>query len=385
MIAHARLSASGAHRWMNCPGSISLEEGLPDQSSEYADYGTAAHDLASGHLVNPTLDLEDSLGRKIKVNKKEIEVDHEMIDGVQVYLDYCNAYRGERLIENKVWFDRWVPGGFGTADFIAIEKDIISLVDLKFGKGVRVDAEDNPQLILYALGTLRTYAFLDNFKNFRLVIVQPRLDYISEWEISIDELLAWGEKLKVAAHLVDKEDPPFNPGEKQCKFCKAKSSCKALAEFNLSLATEEFGTWTEDLETKDAKTLTNNEISFILKNSALLKDWLSSVDSLAFSKMNRGETIPDFKLVQGKSNRIWKDEEKAEKELKKFELKKDEIFISKIISPAKAETLLKKKKFNKEKIKELDFVIEKPMGKPTLAVFSDKRPAIEPEILKDFQ
>lgn len=385
MTEHARLSASGAHRWMECPGSVHLEEGLPDVTTEYAEYGTAAHDLASEHLLNPKLQLEDSLGKKIKVGKKEIEVDQEMIDGVQVYLDYCRSYKGFWLVESRVCFDKWVPGGFGTGDFADIDFDCVTSVDLKFGKGVQVDAPKNPQGILYLLGILNTYSFLGNFKKLKIVIVQPRLDHISEWEISIEELLIWGEKIKEHAKAVEQEDPPFNPGEKQCKFCKAKSSCKALAEFNFSLAAEEFGVWTDDMETKDPRKLSNDEISFILKNSALFKDWLSSIDSLAFSKLNRGENIPDFKLVQGKSNRIWKNEKKAEKALKKFKLILTEIFTKKIISPAQAETLLKKKKFKKEQIKKLDSVINKPKGKITLASIKDKRPALEPEIFTDFK
>ena len=174
MSAHATLFASGSKQWIACLGSVRLEEQFPDVENEYSLYGSNAHKLAEYCLANG-LDAHDH-----SIGELDIEVDDEMIAGVQEYLDYVGSLKGECFIEQRVDFSPWVPEGFGTADFICIGDNTLTVVDLKFGKGVKVFAEDNTQEILYALGAWHEYGFMFDIETIKIVIVQPRLDHIDE-------------------------------------------------------------------------------------------------------------------------------------------------------------------------------------------------------------
>ena len=374
-MEHAKLSASGSARWINCPGSVLAEEGIPNTSSVYAEEGTAAHELAERCL---------SSGKDAESYSNEIingfVVDKEMMDNVQQYLDYVRSYldsKTELIVEKRVDFSDWVPGGFGTSDAVAL-KPLVKAVhnfDLKYGKGVPVQVENNTQEMLYSLGVIKDYDVFDEYEEFHLHIVQPRLNHFDEWVITKEQLLQFAKFVKERAELALTEDAPRIPGEKQCQWCRAKD-CKALAEHNLSVVIEDFEGLESDMEVKDMADLTNDEIATLLPQLDLLINWAKGMKEHAANKLFDGEKIPGYKVVEGRSIRKWSDESEAEKVLR-TKLKVSEIFSKKLITPTQAEKLLGKGN------PLLDRVVTKPEGKPTLAPLSDKRPALT-DISNDF-
>jgi len=202
MTPHAKLSASGSKRWINCPGSVKLEEQFPDVENEYALYGTEAHKLAE-FCLDHHLDAHE-----YPKDRHGIEVDDEMIAGVQEYLNYVRSLEGECFIEQRVDFSPWAPGGFGTADCIRVTDNTLTVVDLKFGKGVQIFVEDNTQGILYALGAWHEYGFLYDIETIKIIIVQPRLDHIDEWEIDLQDLKIWGDVIRERAEIALSENAP---------------------------------------------------------------------------------------------------------------------------------------------------------------------------------
>lgn len=373
--AHAKLSASGSARWLSCPASIRMEQDLPEgESSEAAREGTAAHELADWCLTN---------GKDTK-HYKETEIDGftvagEMAEKVQEYVDYCRNLPGEHFTEQRVDFSEWVEDGFGTSDFIAIDGTTCNVVDLKYGKGVRVFAEENSQAKLYGLGVLFKYGFIfDEIETFVLTIHQPRLDHIDEWEISKDELLAWAEYVRVRAALCNDEDAPFGASEKACQWCPVSDTCKARAEWALSIAISEFDEITDDLELIDVDHLTNEEIAVLLPQVKGLVAWANSLQGTALAALERGEDIDGHKLVAGRSSRKWKDADDAEKALRKTKMKVSEILIKTMVTPAQAEKIIGKKH------SVMTDHVNKIAGKDTIAPLSDKREAIQVSFKDDF-
>lgn len=403
MAAHAKLSASGSSKWMNCPGSITLENNLSNVSSEFAAEGTAAHEVATECLINK-VPARNYLGEKINVEGYEFEVTHEMVGAVQQYLDFCNGLEGDyEWIEERVEYTDWVPEGFGTSDHINIQVlhnshgydcHVINVTDLKYGKGVKVYADHNSQAMIYGLGVLQSFGHLFAFHDTDIVncvIVQPRLDHIDEFKISVGDLRAWAEKeVKPKAKEALGDNPTFHPGEKQCRFCLAKASCRALAADSLKTAFSDFseigadfgcGTYT----LRDSAKLTNKEIGDLMGLIPLMLVWGNSIEGYAFDELNNGRAVPNYKLVTGKKGNkafIEKDEQKLFDALDNVGLTADDVITEKVKTPTQLEKILKVRKAD---VKEFNKLWEQPKGKPTIAKESDKREAIQPQITQDFE
>lgn len=364
MTAHAKLSASGSHRWIACPGSVKAEEHLPNTSSIFADEGTAAHELAELCLLQGgnAFDWVDS---PLPENNATT-VTNEMAGFVQQYVDYVRLTKGERLIEQRVDFSHLVPEGFGTSDAIIIEQQTMSVVDLKYGKGIPVSAFENPQGLLYALGALNDYGNVYDIKTVNIVIVQPRLDHVDEWTLSVDDLKLWGERIKQAAERATGDNPPRAPGEKQCQWCKAKATCPALFQLTSDTLLSQF----EPLVLTMPDHLSDKQLADALGAKKLINAWLESVEALVAERLESGQEFKGYKLVEGRSNRAWVDEAAAAATLgETFE--ENELYERKFISPAKAEKLL-----GKAGAATLEPLVVKPQGAPTLVPDSDKRPSI---------
>lgn len=375
--AHALLSPSSAHRWMNCTASPRLEAGQPDQSSDYAIEGTLAHAYCARHL-------KTYLGLDHKAEDEEIaslndqyyspEMDEHTETYRAIVLEKFTAVKektpdAQLLVEARLDFSKYVPGGFGTGDAVIIADDVLDVNDFKYGKGVKVDAEYNPQMMIYALGAYEAYSFEYNIKRVRMTIIQPRLANLSTFEMSVDELLAWGRtKLMPAAKIASGRSGKTVPGE-WCQFCKVRGFCKALAQSCIDLAEKK----------KDPKLLTPEEIAeTVLPMIETVSTWLTGVKEYVLEQALDGTVYKGYKLVEGKSNRTISDP-KALKQLLNSAGYGDDV----IMRPAELRTLtdlekvVGKKPFSAlcaDYRKEHDAdIIFKPKGKPTLVPESDKR------------
>ncbi len=368
---HAKLSASGSSRWINCPPSVRLEEQFEDKTSIYAEEGTLAHELAELKL---RLELKEITKRTytLKFNKATKDnplYSKDMDDYVDVYKEICmEKYINSKetttdsiaAVEQRLDFSNYVPDGFGTGDFIVIADGTLEICDLKYGKGVPVSAENNSQMRLYALGAINKFSFLYDIEKVRMTIIQPRLNSISSDEISVNDLLKWAEEVvKPSAELAIKGEGEFKTGD-HCKFCKARSVCRARADENLELAKFEF---------KKSDTLSNDEISEILEKVDSLVKWASDVKEYALDKALEGQEYKGYKLVEGRSQRKWKDEKAVAKILI------DRGFLDNIIWTKKLTTIsnIERAIGKKETERLFKDLIDKPLGKPTLVPLSDKR------------
>lgn len=373
MTLHAKLSASGAHRWMNCPGSVAAESGRPDSSSIYAAEGTTAHALAEHCLVNGVAP-HSQIGNTFE----GIEVDNYMAEYVQHYVDYVKLFSGHHFYEVRVDFSTWVIDGFGTSDAIILDtkKKVIRVIDLKYGKGHQVDAENNKQAMLYALGALNDFGDYCDFETVEIAIVQPRMDHISEWSLSVSDLLAFGEQAKRACALALSPDAKRVPGESQCQWCKAKADCSELAQYTEAAILTRF----DDMNAttiRAVNTLTDVQLRQALDAKKLIIGWLDAVEQYVTDKLNNGETFEGYKIVEGRSLRQWRDESEAAQLLEQH-YDADKLYQRKFISVAQAEKLVGKK--NAAMLAEL---VVKPSGKPTLAPDTDKRKSLNTS-LDDF-
>lgn len=364
MIAHAKLSASGSARWLNCPGSVKAESEFKDLGSSFAQEGTAAHELADLCLKN-NHDPQSYYLNTIE----SVVVEQEMIDNIQGYISFVKSFSGEHFYEQRVDFSTWVPEGFGTSDAIVIQKDTVHVIDLKYGRGVPVDAENNTQGMLYALGVYNDFEFmLDSADKFVIHIYQPRIGNFSEWEISLKDLLKWGEWVKLQADLALSKDAERTPGDKQCQWCKAKATCKSLADYTKKIILSDFDDL-DNIESPDK--LNDKQIRLALENKNLIIGWLDAVEKHVTGVLLDGGKFDGFKMVEGRSVRKWQDESEAEKVMLSLR-SENEIYTKKLLSPTQAEKLLGKK--DKDKIKD---IVIKPSGKPTLVKESDKRKSID--------
>ena len=373
MAAHAKLSASGSHRWLVCPASVMAEQGLPESTSKFAHEGTAAHELAEA-VLKADGDCAPWIGTTLP--ETEWTVDQEMSDYVQEYVDFVRHHaQGNAFAayETRVYFSDWIPDGFGTCDALIIDGDTMHVIDLKYGKGIAVSPVENSQGMLYALGAYADMSKLTTIRRVMITIVQPRIadgDRAPQtWTIDVADLLKWGEWAKQRAEACLEPGADFVPGDKQCQWCKAKPTCKALATLTEQTVMAGFG----DISSPDALTpatrLNDEQIARVLRAKALISSWLDAVEDHVVERLTSGGTFPGYKMVAGKANRRWSDEAQAGAAL--FEMIGDAAYTQKLLSPAQAEKAL-----GKTRAQEIAEFVFKPQGSPTLVVESDPRPSV---------
>ena len=360
MGKHALLSASSSKRWLNCTPSARLETQFTDTGSIYAAEGTAAHALA-----------EHKLKRMMKRRSKRPVSDYdcdEMEECTDDYVSFIMEQVQEAkkscadpvvLIEQHLDYSRFVEGGFGTGDCVIVADGTLTVMDFKYGKGVAVDAQQNPQMLLYALGAMELFDAIYDIQQVRMVIFQPRLESVSVWEISIRELDTWvQDELVPKAKLAARGAGSFIPGD-WCRFCKARNQCRARAESFLKLAQMEF---------QPPALLTEEEIAEVLLVADELAKWAAEVYAFATDEaITHGKQWAGFKLVEGRSNRKYTDEEQVAEAVKAAGYK--DIYKKSLIGITEMERLLGKKKFAEV----LGGLVYKPKGRITLAAESDKR------------
>ena len=371
--AHALLSASGAHRWMVCTPSAKLEEGFPDTTSEAAREGTLAHELAElkarHYFYTPDFGKKKYTTRANKLKKEDLWKD-EMERYTDEYLDYLKVTALNLntapyvAIEQKLDLGNWIPEGFGTADCVMVYGNTVHVFDFKYGKGVQVDAEQNPQMMLYALGAYAAYKMLYPIEQICMTIIQPRIDHVSEWTCTLEELLSFGEKVKEKAALAIEGKGEYHPDEKACRFCRAKAQCRARSDFNVKKAFN-IGEMPPLISAEEAGQRLL-ELQDIVKYQKDLQEW-------ALSECLAGKDVPGWKAVEGRSVRDWSDMDAAFDKLIKSEMTMEEmLYEKKPLTLAQVEKLIGKKDFQ-DTVGE--FVVKKS-GKPTLVKESDKREAI---------
>lgn len=370
--AHAKLSASGASRWATCPGSVQMEDGIPDKESIYAQEGTLAHEMSElklKHYLDPKGFGKRKLNAAIKKLKENELYQAEMESYTDTYVDFIkekalsfpsNPYIE---IEKRVDFSRWVDGGFGTCDCVLIHGSTLSIIDLKYGKGVPVSSEQNEQLILYALGAYDAFNLIYNLDKIELNIVQPRINNFSTWEISLTELLLWGDYFKVQAEKALGGNGELVPSAKACKFCKARDICTARAENNLSLESE--------IKLKPNEIPKDKLYEYISRGEDIAK-WVADLKAYALDMCLKGEDVKGLKAVAGRTSRSWTNQDEAITKLIEGGIDEAIIYDKVPLTLAKLEKALGKQQFT-TLVGDLVVTSE---GKPTLVFENDKRPAI---------
>lgn len=354
-MSHALLSPSASHRWIECPPSVRLTEFMEDKPSAYADEGTLAHSIA-----------ENKLNNYLGYTDKSVKCEYTSMDE---YTDDYVAFVAEQMrvlnnpsafVEQRVDCSRYVPECYGTCDALIISDGVLHIFDLKYGTGVKVDAVGNDQLRIYALGALEMFSCLYDISTVRMSIFQPRLSHCDNWELPVDELLKWADEVLVpAARQAWNGEGEFKAGD-HCRFCKAKSNCRKRAEFNFELARYDF---------EPPAMLDNIEIAAVLAKADELVSWVTDVKEYALRQALSGVTYDGFKVVEGRSNRKYTDENAVVDAVKSAGF---DPYEHSVLGITAMTALLGKKKFNEL----LGGLIEKPHGKPTLVPMSDKRPAV---------
>lgn len=376
---HALLSASAAKRWLSCPPSARLTENMPDTASEYAAEGTLAHALGELKLRKKFEIMKKSAYDKaLKEIKANPLYSPEMDGYTDDYLDYVAAlmhsYKTKPYIaiEKRLDYSHIAPSGFGTGDCVIMCGGELHIIDLKYGRDVPVSAEDNPQLKLYALGALREYELLYDIRNVTLHIVQPRTeDGNSSWSIARGALEAWGGSIKPIARLAYEGKGEYACGD-HCRFCKARQTCRARADFMLSEA---------GFTSLPPELLSDEELGRILERARLFANWLTDVENYALGAILDGRTITGFKAVEGVSRRRITDIDAAFAALIEGGIDEALLYERKPLGLTELEKLLGGKK----KLAELiGGYIEKPQGKPTLVSADDKRPDYKRDLTEIF-
>ena len=385
--AHALLSASSAARWLNCPPSAVAAEAYPNEGTDYTREGTLAHEVAE-QIAKAGYEKGCYSITSWDDNSKEIEgvtyprgaLTQEMVECATGYCDYILEQLKDPdavvLLERRVDFSPWVPDGFGTADCIILQGDTMDVIDYKYGKGVAVSADNNPQMMLYGLGALNEYGFAYDVQTIRLHIYQPRMNNISTCTLSVETLTAWAEEtVKPLAALAAKGEGEYLPGE-HCRFCPHAGRCPALTTVCREYVN------THGLEAPVA-VLAPWEVADVLRMEPLVSLWLKRVKDQALTDMMNGKAVPGYKIVAGRGSRDWADELQAGQALIRAGYSNEDITKTELLSVAAME-----KQIGKKKVAELlsDHIVTKT-GAPTVAPESDKRPVYDPVAVakKDFE
>jgi len=296
MAAHAKLSPSAADRWMICPGSVHLIDtrGIKSKGGEAANRGTAIHTLSERALKN-NLPCNGFLGAKLE----NIKITQEMIEIAQTYVDYVAAASGDKFYEQRVSVDELIPDCWGTADAVICRHEKLSVIDLKSGAGFRIEAFDNRQLLIYALGAYFKYDWIYDFKEITMVIVQPPLDNISTWTVTVDELMLFKKDLVEAKERIDNQKDLFVMTPKGCQWCPAKFVCPSHLEIANQAAQVDF------------KTKIPDDLSYWLEKLPILKGFVSAIEEIAYEKLVSGEAIDGFTLGKPARRRSWGDEQEV--------------------------------------------------------------------------
>ena len=395
---HALLSASAASRWLTCTAAPRFEEGLPESTSTYAEEGRLAHAIAELKALKKfTIMIGRTYSTRLNKLKKDPLYDPEMDKTTDLYLEHLTEQAmlydstPTVAVEVRVDFSEYVPEGFGTCDCVMIGGDTLSITDYKHGKGVPVSAVGNPQMRLYALGALKRYApvFGDTIKQVRMTIDQPRLDSYTSDLITVEELRAWGESIKPIAQKAFSGLGEFVPGE-HCRFCRGKAQCRARANVNTAL--EDFKDCVPAGSVKPGEfvpqihsyltpggvevhpLLSDAEIGDLLIRGQQLVQWYKDLEEYATKALLDGKPIEGWKLVAGRSNRTFTDQDAAIKAVIAAGYDEVLVYDRKPKTLSELEKLMGKAEFA-EKIG--SFVV-KPLGKPTLALATDKREVYNP-------
>lgn len=368
---HAFLSASSAHRWMRCTSSPALCAGMEERESPYAREGTDAHSLCEHKVLK-------ALGRESADPTEGLEhYDREMEDCAEEYrnfvMEQVEEARGRCgdplvLVEQRLDFSRWVPEAFGTGDCVIVADGVLTVIDFKYGVGVLVSAEGNPQMRCYALGALDEFGCLYDVESVRMCIFQPRRGNVSISEVPVGELLSWASsELAPRARLAYEGKGDFEPGD-HCVFCAAKAVCRARAERNMELARYDF---------EPPATLGDDEIAAILARADELVSWAGDVKDYALQKAVSGTRFAGFKVVEGRSNRKYADEDAVAAAVSAAGY---DPYERKVLGITAMTALLGRRQFDEI----LGGLVVKPQGKPTLVPESDKRPEMT-TIIEDFK
>lgn len=367
MPKHAYLSASASHRWLHCPPSARLCAEIKDETSPYARQGTDAHELCEYKVLH-------ALGEEVTDPSENLDYfDKEMADCTDEYCSFVlEQYEKAKqyctdpklLVEQRLDFSRWVPDGFGTGDCLIIADKVLQIIDFKYGVGILVEADHNPQMMCYALGALDTYDGIYDIETVEMTIFQPRRDNVSTFTLSKEVLLSWAENtLAPVAQLAYNGEGNFSAGE-HCQFCKVKATCRKRAEYSMELASYDFAL---------PEKLDNTEIAELLPRIDALTAWAADVKGYALQQALSGTEYPGFKVVEGRSIRKYADEAAVAEAVTAAGY---DPYERKLLGITAMTSLLGKKSFQEL----LGHLITKPPGKPALVPATDKRPALNTAI-----
>lgn len=373
-MSHAVLSPSSAGRWLACPPSARLEQRFPDSAGDAAKEGTLAHELGETLIKYRAKQMpKKAYSAALEDITANPMYDSDMQSHAEGYADFVmRRYKEAKKmtsdaalhVETRLDLSDYIPEGFGTGDAVIIADGLLDIIDLKYGKGVPVSAVNNKQMMLYALGAYSLFGFVYDIRHVRMSIYQPRLDNVSVWELSLSDLLEWAEtELIPGAEKAFNGEGGFAPGD-HCRFCRARAQCKALAEENLKLAKYEF---------QKGELLTGEDIADILSRADAFKKWIGAVEEYALKEASEnGKAWPGYKLVEGRSNRIYASQDEVVKRLLQNGYPEAVIYTKSLLPITAMEKALTKKEFDTL----LGDLVIKPQGKPALVPETDKRPAL---------